>query len=643
MPVAIRRMLAHESGRWIVLAGSVGVICGLAGFVLQAGADVLGLVLLQRVCGFPQLIAAAHAPAFIGEANPIRWPLVLVVLMIGGAVAGWLAARFSMEAKGGGTSQAISAYHQLRAAIPISVPLTKIAASIATLGTGGSAGCEGPIALVGAGCGSVFAQRLRLSTRDRRILLIAGIAGGIAAVFRAPLAASLFACEVLYLSADLEAEALIPAFISAVIAYCVSGQLDDAWCSATGWFTPYGSTLFNPPAALGFGIADWPQLIGYGLLALAVVITARMMIAANARVDRAVAAWRKPVWVTAAFGATVAGGLALALVGIGRLVAPAGVDAILPATLGSGYGAIHWCLHGGMDGAPWQISVALLAIAAVKVMTTAFTVSSGGSGGLFGPSIAIGGCVGAALGTAMAGMAIAPPPAAALLLGMAGLLAATHRTPVAAVLMVAEISGSYLLLIPSMWVVGLCFLLMRGRSVLHGQVEHLHDSPAHRGHLLTDLFDQTSVGDLLHQAPAWEAVPEHATLGRCRQVLLGSDQMVLPVVDADGRIAGIITQEEIRGVGNDPLLDHLMLASDIASGAALVLRPQDPLARAMRRMTDQRLDGLPVVDDAHRPLAILTRRMLLDHYQRSVEGLRAEQQPDGVQPLDGSRRSSTVA
>ena len=327
----------------------------------------------------------------------------------GGCASGWLASRFAIAAKGGGTSHAITAFHQDRGLIPVQVPMTKIAASIITLGTGGSGGREGPIALVGAGFASWFSQRLQLTTRDRRILLVAGIAGGIAAVFRAPLAASLFACEVLYRGADLETEALIPAFIAAIIGYCVSGQLDGLWCSATGWFTPYGSTLFDPPPGLAFGVGDRPQLAGYSLLVVAVVAVSRWFIAVNRAVGRAISVRRVPLWLKAGAGALAAAAVALLSVALGHLFASHRVDPILPSTLGSGYGALTWCLQGGMDQAGWDVALVLLLLAFGKAVTTGLTVASGGSGGMFGPSIAIGGCVGAAVGTAIHGSPIAPP------------------------------------------------------------------------------------------------------------------------------------------------------------------------------------------------------------------------------------------
>lgn len=637
-----RRAISHESSRWVVLAGTVGIICGGAGFLLQAGADLLGLFLLEHLGHLSPLIAASHPEAHAVHLAPVipAWLRVLPILTIGGIGAGWLALRFAPEAKGGGTSHAIIAYHQHRGSIGLSVPLTKIAASILTLGSGGSGGREGPIALVGAGFGSWFATRVGLTTRDRRILLIAGIAGGIAAVFRAPLAAAIFGCEVLYRGTDLEADALIPAFIASIIGYCVSGQLDGLWCAATHAFTPYGSTLFEPPANLGFAVADWPQLIGYTILALAIVAVARLFIAATHAVTDLAEGSGRPVWLTAGAGALAAGIITVALTMGARFILPAPLVALVPATLGSGYGPLHWALHGGLEQVGWSVPVVFAIIALGKTLTTACTVASGGSGGMFGPAIAIGGAVGAAVGLAMAGLAIAPPPAAALLLGMAGLLAATHRTPIAAMLMVAEISGSYLLLIPSMWVVGLSFLLMRGNSILSGQVEHLHDSPAHRL-IGGDIFASVHVADLLPRLVAPTCAPATTTLGRCRTLLLETKQPMLPITDTDGRLLGVVTTDDLRA-SSDPILDHLVLAGDCAHGAAAAVQSDDSLRRVLRRLIDQRLEAVVVVDEARRPLGLVTRVQLLDTYQQEIERLHAERRAEGYAVPLSSRRTTVL-
>ncbi|MBA2482148.1 MAG: chloride channel protein [Planctomycetes bacterium] len=638
------RLLHHETGRWVLLAGCVGIICGISGFLLQTGADLASRLLLEHLVGLSPQIASPHPGAEVDAERSHAWVLMLAVLMCGGAASGWLATRFSLAAKGGGTSFAIQAFHQHRGRISLSVPITKLIASVVTLGSGGSAGREGPITLVGAGFASWFAQRLHLSVRDQRILLVAGIAGGIAAVFRAPLAGALFAAEVLYRGSDLESETLIPAFIAAIVAYCVAGQLDGVWFSLTGFAAPLGSTLFSPPSGLGFAVADWSQLAGYTLVALGVVVVARWFIEFNARIYRRTEASVWPLWLKSGLGAGAAGVVAIVLYAVCWMSMPTPLEAELSlSTLGSGYGAIHWVLSAEWSSYQRSSLVALLALIALgKVVTTVFTVASGGSGGMFGPSIVIGGCLGGAIGLAIQGLPIAPPTSACVLIGMAGLLAATHRTPIAAMLMVAEISGSYLLLVPSMWVTGISFLLMGGRSLLAGQVEHIHDSPAHRSHLFSDLFADTTVGDLMDATgpQPFVSVGVHDPLQVCRTVLAENRQSIVPVIGPERRLVGMVTQDDVRAMSMQRELDHLVLAEDLASGAASALQRGDNLARAMRRMTSQHLDELPVVDAQRRLIGVISRRMLLDHYHTEVERMRADRKEEGYDLGESSRRTS---
>jgi chloride channel protein, CIC family len=638
------RLFHHETGRWVLLAGCVGVICGLAGFVLQTGADVAGRLLLERLVGLPPLIGSPHPGSPVDTGHQHSWAIMIAVLACGGAASGWLATRFALAAKGGGTSFAIMAFHQHRGRIAVSVPFTKLVASVVTLGSGGSAGREGPITLVGAGFASWFAGRLRLSVRDQRILLVAGIAGGIAAVFRAPLASALFAAEVLYRGSDLESETLIPAFIAAIVGYCVAGQLDGVWFTLTGFSAPLGSTLFSPPSGLGFTVADWAQLGGYTLVALGVVVVARWFIELNARVYRRAEASPLPLWLKSGIGAGTAGLFAIALYAVCWISLPSATEVELSlSTIGSGYGAIHWSFAADSSAFPRASLVAVLAMIALgKVVTTVLTVASGGSGGMFGPSIVIGGCLGGSIGLAIQGLAIAPPPAACILIGMAGLLAATHRTPIAAMLMVAEISGSYLLLVPSMWVTGIAFLLMGKRSLLAGQVEHIHDSPAHRSHLFSDLFADATVGNLMDATAAqpFASVGVHDALAVCRTVLAESRQSIVPVLDQERRLVGIVSQDDVRAMSMQRELDDLVLAQDLASGAASALQRSDNLARAMRRMTSQHLDELPVVDAQRRLIGVVSRRMLLDHYHAAVERIRADRTEEGYEIAESSRRTS---
>jgi CBS domain-containing protein len=133
------------------------------------------------------------------------------------------------------------------------------------------------------------------------------------------------------------------------------------------------------------------------------------------------------------------------------------------------------------------------------------------------------------------------------------------------------------------------------------------------------------------------SVTGDAGADRCRALIAANDLGVLPVVDADGRLAGMVTADDLRALGADPVLDRLVLAGDLASGAALALRAGDRLDHALRRMTSQHLGALPVVDGDGRPLAVITRGMLIDHYQQALERLHADRRADGDEP----QRSAT--
>ncbi len=175
----------------------------------------------------------------------------------GGLLSGWLVYTFAPEAEGHGTDAAINAYHRAGGLIRGRVPIVKTIASAITLTTGGSGGREGPIAQIGAGFGSFLATRLKLSDRERRIMMAAGIGAGVGSIFRAPLAGALFAAEVLYRDPEFESEVIIPAGISSVVAYCL-------FCLVFGWGSLFDSPdfKFSNPLELGptssWRLFSWP-------------------------------------------------------------------------------------------------------------------------------------------------------------------------------------------------------------------------------------------------------------------------------------------------------------------------------------------------------------------------------------------------
>ena len=612
-------VLAQPTGRWLVLGGLVGLATGVVGSIFQITTDSLARLVLGRFAGVdPELVVQERtADAATVAATPWLLPLVMAA---GGLAAGLVCHHLARAARGGGTGAAVAAFHEHRGRIPARLTWVKWCASVLTLGTGGSGGREGPISLVGAGLGSLLAERLQLTARDRRILLVAGIAGGIAAVFRAPLTAAIYAIEVLYAGPDLETAALIPCFIAAATGY-VSGTMGtDLLLPLIGSAPSAASTLFQP-IGLSFHPADWLQLIGYTAVATISVLAAWIFSSLLRLVRHACERASERPWLAPAVGAGLAGATALAMVGLARWAVPgADIGTIALSTVGSGYGALHWLFAGGSDTLPpLVLALVLVTLALARALATALTVGSGGSGGLFGPSLVIGGCAGGAMGALIAHTGIAPPVPACVLMGMAAVLSATHRTPVAALLMVGEIAGTWLLLLPAMWVSGLAFLLGRSTSVVAGQVESQTHSAAHRSHHFADPLRTARVRDLLGQPHAWTTLRPEQPLGEIRHALQRAAHDALPVIGNDGAFLGVVERSEVTHLPDDAHLDQLVIALELASGAGVTLHPDEGLDHALSRLHAHQVQEMAVVDADGRFLGMVGLAQLASAYRTSVD------------------------
>lgn len=630
------RTLAHGTGRWLALAGAVGLLCAVVGFALNLGVNLVTHLTLGLLVGWTPLLHGAHIPIPVaGTFTP--W-LAVPIVALGGVAAGWIAARFAADAAGGGTDLAVEAFHRRRGDIPLRTSLTKLATSFATLGCGGSAGREGPITLVGAGFGSWFATRLGLTVRDRRLLLVSGISGGIAAVFHAPLAATLFACEVLYRGRALEAEALIPAAISGVVGFVGASLLDAGWNAMVGSDTVLTGSLFTVPGGLGFTPSGWAQLAGYLLVAIACAIGARLFISLMGAAGTAARGSGLPLWARAGAGGALAAATAIGcLMLLGQVGGPESTTGF--AVLGPGYGVLQHVLDAGRG---WGWATALLLVAVAKMLATACTVASGGSGGVFAPSLAIGGCLGGAVGIACQGLPIAPPVAACVLTGMAAFLAAGHRTPVAAVLMVCEISGTYGLLIPAMWSTGLATLLSGDRTLIAAQARNEGDSPAHCDRHVRDVFREARVGELVDRDLPVPTLRPASTLEECRHLVASTDLDAFPVLDDGGRLLGVVALDDLRQFLGQHDADAIVRVADLVAGRALALRPEDPLTRAMRRFADSDLEDLPVVDAGGRLVGMLRRAELFRWYAGRMDRHAAELRAEGHESGSASWRRTTA-
>jgi CIC family chloride channel protein len=586
------RVDLYNFGRWLVLALMVGVVAGLGGALLTWGIDWLGSVLLGGVVGFR--IPGHGEAATAAWSMPERPWLLLVVLPLAGLLVGWIVNTFAPEAEGHGTDAVINAYHRGRAVLRKRVVPVKLISSMVTIGSGGSAGREGPVAQVGAGFGSYLADVLRLGYHDRRVLVISGMAAGIGGMFRAPLGAALFAVEVLYSDPDFESEALIPAIISSIVSYIVVASL-------TGW-----NAIFH---TANIRFARPHELLAYLVLGMVVAIVGVIYVKVFYGMrDGVFARIPIPSWTKPAVG----GGL-LAILAIA-----------VPQVLGGGYGWLQLTLD---EQLPLKL---LLLLLPAKILATSFTISSGGSGGVFAPSLVIGGVTGAIFADLAHRVApqLAPPTAACVLVGMGGFFAGVAKVPIASLIMVAEMSGSYGLLVPMMLVSSVAFLLTRGVSIYEAQVPGRVDSPAHIGEFQIDILERLTVREVMDPDQKVVSVLPGASFDSVLEIVADADQEAYPVIDEHGMIEGMFSINDVRRVMATPEVWPLLVASDLgvtADGMAF-LEPDDDLHTAVQRFTAFKREILPVVDGQPPApvIGVLRHHQVMEAYDREIHRLRDE-------------------
>jgi CIC family chloride channel protein len=459
---------AWSEYRLLLYAALIGVVGALGAQVFVWLSDMAEHLFLTLFAGY--------TPPQPGTVNPqalvTPWGLWLipVATTVGGLISGLLVYTFAPEAEGHGTDAAVESFHFKGGRVRPIVPLIKTFASAVTIGSGGAAGREGPAAQISVGVGSILAGALRLPDEERRILVLAGMAAGLAAIFRSPLGMAIFAVEILYSGMAFETEALIYTVIAAVVAYAVNGLF-------AGW-----SPIFLFPQSVHF--ADPVALLGYAVLGILAGIVGAIEPPVFYGVRDVFRSLAIPNHLKPAIGGLLMGVLAI----------------FVPEIISTGYGWVQKAMTGNYVG--W--SLILLALA--KILAMSLTISSGGSGGVFGPNVYIGGMVGAWVAFAVDRLVPGATlnPAAFAVVGMAAVFAGTARVPIATLIMVAEMTGGYGLIVPSMLATTIAFVVERTVSagfryprLYEAQVELRSDSPTHHESMLRAAFAVLERGPLV--------------------------------------------------------------------------------------------------------------------------------------------------
>lgn len=587
----LRRYRSILNAKWLLLGVVAGLMTGVGAIFFYVSIEWLKFVLLHQMAGL-NLPGPAGEELFHGQAGPYRPWLLWFFLVPVGVLTGYLVHRFVPFTRYGGTDGTdtmIKTFHHQEGRLPPAVPLIKVGTSILTIATGGSAGREGPISLLGAGCGAWLADKLGLSVKERRVLLLAGAAGGLGAIFRAPLGGALTAVEVIYRE-DFEAEAILPSVISSVVSYSLFTLVFGA------------DPIFGIPS---FAFSDIRELPIHALLGAVCALTGWFYVR-TFRLIKYRIFW--PLTDRFGFVPTLGlGAFVMALVGYA-----------FPQLLCGGYGWLELAMLGKVS------MTMMLGLLVGKTLATSVVIGSGMSGGMFAPALFVGGMSGGLVGQMAQRFfpTIVAEPGGYVMVGMAAFFAGIAKAPIGPLVMVCELTQGYGLLAPLMLASAMTLMLTRNVRLYEHQVDNKFESPAHVGDATINILERECVAD--HFVSGRVTIVEAGTnFAALTDIIANSNELCFPVRGADDAIVGLLAVQDLRKVLFEDCLAELLVAGDVARPAVL-LTPDEDLYAALLKFVEVDLPQLPVIDPG-RPsvvLGLLAREDVFRAYARTLKLLK---------------------
>ncbi len=510
---------------------------------------------------------------------------VIIIPVIGGIIVGYLIQRFSPEAKGHGVPEVMEAVIMREGRIRPVVSLIKILATAIGIGSGGSAGREGPIVQIGASFGSTLGQLFHLKPRDIIILVAAGAGGGIAATFNAPIAGILFTIELIL--PEFSTETFIPLAISSIVATNIAR----AFLGAEPAFIVPGYTLASS--------WEFPLYIILGILCgfIAIIFTNTLS---------KLEIWFEERLKINKYFKPAIGGL---IVGILSLIFMKWTGHYY--LFGVGYSFITSVLT--QENIPLII---LLALIFAKIIATSFTLGSGGSGGIFAPSLFLGTAVGAAFGIIVNNIfpSITAPPAAYALVGMAAVVAGTTGAAITAIVMAYELTRSYEIILPLM----LCVITSRFivaflyKKTMYSEPLMRRGIHAHGGHEINVLATVKTKNAMIKDA-------EYLYLGdnikQAKKIISEKGIAKIPVLNDEECPVGILYTLDILDADDNKKIDEFIKVKDFS------ISESDSLLTALHRMENLKTDILAVVNKKGQFVGVLPASLIRKLYIKKREGL----------------------
>lgn len=507
---------------------------------------------------------------------------VPLVPVVGGLLVGPIVYYFAREARGHGVPEVMDAVARRGGIIRPRVALAKTIASAICIGSGGSAGREGPIVQIGSAIGSMIGQRFKMSASLMKILVGCGAAAGISAVFNAPIAGVFFSLEVIL--GDFAIGTFAPVILASVVASVTSHALlgDHA-------------AFVIPDYTL---VSAW-EIPLYAILGILAGFVARLFVRTLYLGEDLFEKLKMPGWLKPALG-----GLLLGILGL-----------FFPQVFADGYETIAQVLSG--QGALWLLVVLLFA----KILATTFTLGSGNSGGIFAPSLFMGTALGGAFGQTVHTLfpTVTASSGAYAVVGMGAVVAAATHAPITALMIIFEMTRDYHIILPLMIacvVATMVSMRMAPDSIYTRKLMR-------RGIILrqgrdVNVLARHAVTEVMTRD--FDTIPVNVRVPEIMKKFEETGRSVFLVVDSEGLLVGMLGFQELRMLLTKPSLDALVIASDIMRPVQQTLFPDDRLTEAWDLFRPDEVGVIPVVERDHnrRIVGLVTRERITSFYNRQL-------------------------
>lgn len=574
MLARLKFLLPGESTRLILIAACIGLLAGGAIIIFRESVELVHEVIFVRGAEFLRIHEGG-------------WRILLLPLlpMSGAVLLIPLSLAFPGMVNGYAFTKFLRRVNLENGVIQGRNIIIKIIATALTIGSGNSAGVEGPIAQIGGALGSKVGQTFRVSGKRMKVYIAAGCAGGIAGIFNAPIAGIFFAAEIVLLGSY-----EISSFAALVIASALATVVSRAYYGEIPAFPIPDYHVVNP----------FVEIPLYALMAVIIGVLAVLHIRFFYLVRDKFRAW--PIHEQAK---PVIGALLVGIIGIG-----------FPQVLGDGYYYIEKTLAG--EGLVWI----MLALIVLKSVATAVTLGSGGAGGVFAPSLFIGAVVGGAFGGIMHGLlpAYTANPGAYATVGIGAFLAASTHAPMTAIFLLFEMTGNYMIIIPIM--ITAILGTTTAKKLYVDSIDTVDFTREginiHEGREVA-IMKSIKVGKAITEDV--DFISENANINHLLELFrFARDSFYFPVINHKGLMVGVVSMQDVKNILHDEEKRVCYLVGAICSRDVIKLTPDDNLYDAMQMFDLKGIEEIPVVESLDDPwvLGMLKRRDVISAYNHEV-------------------------